>query len=165
VSLNLDEKKAVVDEVSAKVGLAQTVVLAEYRGIEVSELTKLRANARSQGVYLRVIKNTLFKRAVKGTVFSDLVSEMNGPLIYAISEDAISAAKVLNEFSKKNEKLKIKAGNYAGSLLTNIDVSDLANIPSKEILISQLLGLMQSPISSLARVISLIASKKESESN
>src|SRR5205085_6079075 len=84
VSLNLNDKKAVVAEVSAKVSAAQTIVLAEYRGIQVGHLTQLRANARTQGVYLRVLKNTLARRAVEGTAFADLASEMTGPLIYSI---------------------------------------------------------------------------------
>jgi len=128
VSLNLSDKKAVVAEVSAKLVAAQTVVLAEYRGIEVGSLTKLRADARSQQVYLRVLKNTLARRAVEGTAFAPLASEMTGPLIYAISEDAVAAAKVLNDFAKSNDKLVVKAGNYAGKPLDKAAVTALASI-------------------------------------
>jgi len=163
VSLNLNDKKAVVAEVSAKVASAQTIVLAEYRGIEVGPMTDLRAKARSNGVYLRVLKNTLARRAVEGTAFSSLASEMTGPLIYAISEDAVAAAKVINDFAKANDKLVIKAGNYAGSSLDKAAVTALANIPTKEVLIAQLLGVMQAPVSGFARALAALAAKKETE--
>ena len=163
MSLNLNDKKAVVADVSAKVATAQTIVLAEYRGIEVGHLTKLREDARKKHVYLRVLKNTLARRAVEGTAFSALASEMTGPLIYAFSEDAVAAAKVLNDFAKSNDKLVIKAGNYAGSSLDKAAVTALANIPSREVLISQLLGVMQAPVSGMARVLAAVAAKKEAE--
>jgi large subunit ribosomal protein L10 len=163
VSLNLNDKKAVVAEVSAKVATAQTIVVAEYRGIQVGHLTQLRAKARSEGVYLRVLKNTLARRAVEGTAFSGLASEMTGPLIYSISEDAVAAAKVMNDFAKTNDKLVIKAGNYAGKPLDKAAVSALASIPSREVLISQLLGVMQAPVSGFARALAALAAKKEGE--
>lgn len=163
MSLNLNDKKAVVAEVSAKVASAQTIVVAEYRGIQVGHLTQLRAKARSQGVYLRVLKNTLARRAVEGTAFSGLASEMTGPLIYSISEDAVAAAKVISEFAKTNDKLVIRAGNYAGKPLDKAAVSALANIPSREVLISQLLGIMQAPVSGFARALAALAAKKEGE--
>ena len=164
MSLNRNDKAAVVAEVSAKIATAQTIVLAEYRGIEVGPMTELRAKARSNGVYLRVLKNTLARRAVEGTTFSALASEMTGPLIYAISEDAVAAAKVVNDFAKSNDKLVIKAGNYAGNSLNKAGVTALATIPSKEVLIAQLLGVMQAPVSGLARVLAAVAAKKEAES-
>jgi large subunit ribosomal protein L10 len=163
LSLNLNDKKAVVAEVSAKVATAQTIVVAEYRGIQVGHLTQLRAKARSQGVYLRVLKNTLARRAVEGTAFSGLASEMTGPLIYSISEDAVAAAKVISEFAKTNDKLVIKAGNYAGKPLDKAGVSALASIPTREVLISQLLGIMQAPVSGFARALAALAAKKEGE--
>ena len=164
MGLNLNDKKAVVAEISAKVASAQTIVLAEYRGIEVGHLTQLRAKARSGGVYLRVLKNTLARRAVEGTAFSPLASEMTGPLIYAISEDAVAAAKILHDFSKSNDKLVIKAGSYAGKSLDKAAVAALANIPTREVLISQLLGVMLAPVSGMARVLAAVAAKKETES-
>lgn len=164
MGLNLNDKKAVVAEISAKVASAQTIVLAEYRGIEVGHLTQLRAKARSGGVYLRVLKNTLARRAVEGTTFSGLASEMTGPLIYAISEDAVAAAKILQDFAKGNDKLVIKAGSYAGKPLDKAAVAALANIPTREVLISQLLGVMQAPVSGMARVLAAVAAKKETES-
>ena len=164
MSLNLNDKKAVVAEVSARISSAQTVVLAEYRGIEVGPLTDLRAKARSSGVYLRVLKNTLARRAVEGTQFSSLASEMTGPLIYAISEDAVAAAKIMQDFAKSNDKLVIKAGSYAGKPLDKAAVVALANIPTREVLISQLLGVMLAPVSGMARVLAAVAAKKETES-
>ena len=164
MGLNLNDKKAVVAEISAKVASAQTIVLAEYRGIEVGHLTQLRAKARSGGVYLRVLKNTLARRAVEGTAFSGLASEMTGPLIYAISEDAVAAAKILQDFSKSNDRLVIKAGSYAGKPLDKAAVAALANIPTREVLISQLLGVMLAPVSGMARVLAAVAAKKETES-
>ena len=163
MSLNLNDKKAVVAEVSAKVVNAQTIVVAEYRGIQVGHLTQLRAKAREQGVYMRVVKNTLARRAVENTQFSSLASEMTGPLIYSISEDAVAAAKVLHDFAKSNDKLVVKAGNYAGKNLDKSGVAALASIPSREVLISQLLGVMQAPVSGFARALAALAAKKESE--
>ena len=163
MGLNLNDKKAVVAEVAAKVASAQTIVVAEYRGIQVGHLTQLRAKARSEGVYLRVLKNTLARRAVEGTAFSGLASEMTGPLIYSISEDAVAAAKVISEFAKTNDKLVIKAGNYAGKSLDKAGVSALASIPTREVLISQLLGVMQAPVSGFARALAALAAKKEGE--
>ena len=164
MGLNLNDKKAVVAEISAKVASAQTIVLAEYRGIEVGHLTQLRAKARSGGVYLRVLKNTLARRAVEGTAFSALASEMTGPLIYAISDDAVAAAKIMQDFAKSNDKLVIKAGSYAGKPLDKAAVVALANIPTREVLISQLLGVMLAPVSGMARVLAAVAAKKETES-
>lgn len=163
MSLNLNDKKAVVAEISAKVASAQTIVVAEYRGIQVGHLTQLRAKARASGVYMRVLKNTLARRAVEGTPFASLASELTGPLIYSISEDAVAAAKVVNDFSKTNDKLVIKAGNYAGKPLDKAAVTALASIPTREVLISQLLGVMQAPVSGFARALAALAAKKEAE--
>jgi len=159
VSLNLNDKKAVVAEVSAQVASAQTIVVAEYRGIQVGHLTQLRANARAQGVYLRVLKNTLARRAVEGTPFASLASEMTGPLIYSISKDAVAAAKVINDFAKSNDKLVVKAGNYAGKSLDKAGIAALANIPSREVLLAQLMGIMQAPVSGFARALAALAAK------
>lgn len=161
MGLNLNDKKAVVAEVSDQVAEAQTIVLAEYRGIQVGHMTQLRASARAQGVYLRVLKNTLARRAIEGTAFASLASEMTGPLIYSISKDAVAAAKVISDFAKNNDKLVIKAGNYAGKPLDKAAVSALANIPSREVLLSQLMGVMLAPVASFARGLAALAAKKE----
>src|SRR3569832_2351111 len=133
VGLNLNDKKAVVAEVSAKVAAAQPIVVAEYRGIQVGLLTQLRAKARDQGVYLRVLKNTLARRAVEGTPISGLASKMTGPLIYSISEDAVAAAKVVNDFAKGNNKQKNKTNKNTGKALDKAGIAALANIPSREV--------------------------------
>jgi large subunit ribosomal protein L10 len=160
VSLNLEGKKEVVADVIANVAKAQTMVLAEYRGTTVAELTKLRSEARAKGVYMRVLKNTLARRAVEGTPFEVAADKMVGPLIYSFSEDAVSAAKVVADFAKGKERFVITAGAFGGKVLDKAGVQSLAAIPSKEILLAQLLGLMQSPVSRLARVLSAIAEKK-----
>ncbi|MEK7811828.1 MAG: 50S ribosomal protein L10 [Pseudomonadota bacterium] len=160
MSLNLQEKQAVVAEVSAQVAQAQTIVLAEYRGIAVADITKLRANARNSGVYIRVLKNTLARRAVQGTQFEALADKMVGPLVYGISADPIAAAKVVHEFARTNDKLVIKAGAYNGKMLDKAGVSALATIPSREVLLAQLLGLLQSPVSGLARVLAAVVEQK-----
>ncbi len=161
MSLDLNGKKAVVAEVTAQVATAQTIVMAEYRGIQVSHLTQLRAKARAQGVYLRVLKNTLARRSVEGTMFENLSSDMTGPLIYSISADAVAAAKVIADFAKTNDKMVIRGGNYAGKALDKAGVTALANIPSREVLLSQLMGIMQAPVSAFARGLAALAAKKE----
>ncbi|AHB03978.1 50S ribosomal protein L10 [Pandoraea sp. XJJ-1] len=163
MALNLDDKKAVVAEVSAQVAGASTIVVAEYRGITVGDLTKLRANARQQGVYLRVLKNTLARRAVENTPFADLAEQMTGPLIYGISTDPVAAAKVLNDFSKGNDKLILKAGSYDGKVMDKAGVQALASIPSRDELLAKLLGVMQAPVSGFARVLAAVAEKKQAE--
>jgi len=160
VSLNLEGKKTVVADVVANIAKAQTMVLAEYRGTEVVNMTKLRADARSKGVYLRVIKNTLARRIVEGTPFAVAQDKMVGPLIYSFSEDAVAAAKVVNDFAKGNDKFVIKAGAYNGKLLDDNAVKALANIPTKEVLLAQLVGLLQSPISRIARVLAAVSEQK-----
>lgn len=161
MGLNLDDKKAVVAEVSAQVIGAQTMVIAEYRGIEVSDLTKLRKSARESGVYLRVLKNTLVRRAVADTPFAGLAEQMVGPLIYAISVDAVAAAKVLANFAKGNEKLVLKAGCYSGNVLDKAGVQALASIPSREELLAKLVGVMQAPVSGFACALAALAKQRE----
>ena len=160
MSLNRSKKQAVIDEVSALAAKAQTLVMAEYRGITVADLTKLRIEARKAGVSVAVLKNTLVRRAVAGTPFEVAASQMTGPLIYGFSEDAVAAAKVVAEFAKTNDKMVLRGGVYAGKALDVEGVKSLASIPSKEVLLSQLLGLMQSPVSRLARVVAALAEKK-----
>lgn len=163
MSLNIEAKKATVEEIGAGIANAQTMVVAEYRGISVASMTELRANARKEGVYLRVLKNTLARRAVEGTSFAALADHMVGPLVYAASEDAVAAAKVLHQFAKKDEKIVIKAGSYNGELLDMAKVSELASIPSREELLSKLLFVMQAPVSSLARGLAALAEKQTGE--
>ncbi len=160
MSLNKSEKQTVVADVSAQVARSQTLALAEYRGLTVAHLDVLRKQARDKGVYLHVLKNTLARRAVAGTPFEVASESMVGPLIYGFSEDAVAAAKVLSDFAKGNDKLIVKGGVYEGKHLNADGVKALASVPSKEVLLSQLLGLMQSPISRLARVLAAVAEKR-----
>jgi len=160
LSLNRNEKAAVVADVAAQVARSQTLALAEYRGLTVENLNVLRKQAREKGVYLHVLKNTLARRAVAGTAFECASESMVGPLIYGFSEDAVAAAKVVADFAKGNDKLVLKAGAYAGKVLDAEGVKSLASIPSKEVLLSQLLGLMQSPVSRMARVLAALAEQR-----
>ena len=163
MGLNLDDKKAVVAEVSAQVANAQTIAVAEYRGIAVGDLTALRAKARESGVYLRVLKNTLVRRAIAGTPFEGLAADLTGPLIYGISADPVAAAKVLNDFAKGNDKIVLRAGSYAGKTLDKAAVQALASIPSREELLAKLLGVMQAPVSGFAGALAALAKKREEE--
>ena len=160
MSLNRNEKAAVVADVAAQAARSQTLALAEYRGLTVEHLNKLRADARAKGVYLHVLKNTLARRAVAGTPFESASESMVGPLIYGFSEDAVAAAKVISDFAKTNDKLVLKGGSFGGKALNVEGVKALANIPSREVLLSQIAMLLQSPIASFARVIDAIAKKK-----
>ena len=160
MSLNRSEKEAVISDVTGLAAKAQTLVMAEYRGITVADMTKLRSNARSNGVTLSVLKNTLARRAVAGSGFEVVSDLMTGPLIYGFSEDAVAAAKVVAEFAKTNAKLVIRGGAFAGKALDVDGVKQLASIPSKEVLLAQLLGLMQSPISRTARVLAALAEQR-----
>jgi large subunit ribosomal protein L10 len=160
LSLNRSEKQAVIDEVTALASKAQTLVMAEYRGITVADMTKLRSEARSQGVSLSVLKNTLARRAVAGSAFEVAADQMSGPLIYGFSVDAVAAAKVVADFAKTNDKLVIRGGAFAGKALDINGVKQLANIPSREVLLAQLCGLLMSPISRTARVLAAVAEKK-----
>lgn len=161
MSLNRSEKQAVVEEVTALAAKAQTLVMAEYRGITVADMTKLRVAARGAGVDLSVLKNTLARRAVQGSSFEVAADKMTGPLIYGFSVDAVAAAKVVADFAKTNDKLVIRGGVYGGKALDVNGVKTLANIPTKEVLLAQLCGLLKSPISRTAVVLGALAKKKE----
>ena len=129
MALNREAKAAVVTEVSAEVAKAKAIIVAEYRGLEVGAITALRKQARNQGVYLRVLKNTLARRAVAGTPFEGLSDKLVGPLIYGMSSDPVSAAKVLNTFAKDNDKLVLKAGALPNSVFDENGVKALASMP------------------------------------
>ena len=153
MALNREAKAAVVTEVSAEVAKAKAIIVAEYRGLEVGAITALRKQARNQGVYLRVLKNTLARRAVAGTPFEGLSDKLVGPLIYGMSSDPVSAAKVLNTFAKDNDKLVLKAGAMANSVLDESAVTALATMPSREELLARLLATMQAPIAQFVRTL------------
>ena len=160
MSLNRNEKAAVVTEVAAQAAAAQTLAMAEYRGLTVAHMDALRKQAREQGVYLHVLKNTLARRAVAGTPFDVVADAMVGPLIYGFSEDAVAAAKVISDFAKNNDKLVVKAGAYAGKALDVEGVKALASIPSREVLIAQVAGLLKSPIQRMAGVLAAVAEQR-----
>ncbi len=159
MSLNLEGKKEVVAEVSARLKKAQTVVLAEYRGLPVEDITVLRAQARSSGVYLRVLKNTLARRAVQGTAFEKLGDLMVGPLAYGISDDPVAAAKVLHAYAKGNDKLVIKGGMMPNYLMSAKEVGSLATMPSRKELLSKLMGTMQAPIAKFVQTLNEVPGK------
>ena len=159
MSLNLEEKKAVVAELSDKLAQAQAVVLAEYRGLAVQDMTQLRVHARNNGVYLRVLKNTLARRAVTGTPFEQLGDQMVGPLAYGISEDPVAVAKVLNDFAKGNDKFVIKVGAMPNKVMSSADVASLATMPSRDELLAKLLGTMQAPIAKFVQTLNEVPGK------
>lgn len=159
MGLNLDEKKAVVAEVSAQVASAQAIIIAEYRGLGVGNMTKLRAKARESGIYFRVLKNSLARRAVTGTPFNGLSDHMVGPLAYGIGSDPVAAAKVLHEFSKGNDKFVIKAGAMPNLVMSSKEIASLAALPSRDELLSKLLGTMQAPIANFVRTLNEVPAR------
>lgn len=159
MSLNLEEKKAVVAEVSKQVESAQALILAEYRGVGVAKLTDLRSKARESGVYLRVLKNTLVKRAVEGTPFADLAGDMTGPLIFGMSEDPVAVAKVLNNFAKENDLFVIKSGALPNEKMDEAKIKALASLPSREELLAKLMGTMQAPVAKFVRTLNEVPTK------
>lgn len=159
MALNRQEKAAVIEELSEKLKDAQAIVVAEYRGLSVESVTKLRQEARSSGVYLRVLKNTLARRAVAGTPFEALSDKMVGPLIYGISTDPVAAAKVLVNFAKSNDKLVLAAGAMPGQVMDVDGVKALATMPSREELLAKLLGTMQAPIATFVRTLNEVPTK------
>ena len=160
MSLNRNEKAAVIEGVAAQAAKSQTLALAEYRGLTVENLNKLRVEARAKGVYLHVLKNTLARRAVAGTPFEVASESMVGPLIYGFSEDAVAAAKVIADFAKGNDKLVIKGGAYAGKALDVDGVKALASVPSREVLLSQIAGLLLSPVQRMAAVLAALSEQR-----
>ncbi len=159
MALNRAEKAAAIEEIAAQVAKSQVVVLAEYRGLEVGQITALRKQARGSGVYLRVLKNTLVRRAVVGTPFEQLADKMSGPLIYGMSSDPVAAAKVLDTFAKTNDKLIIKAGALPNSTLDLAGIKALATLPSRDELIAKLLGTMQAPVAKFVQTLNEVPTK------
>ena len=159
MGLSLEQKQAMVSEVSAKLKGAQSVIVAEYRGLDVGRVTQLRSKARKSGLYLRVLKNTLARRAVKGTPFEKLSEKMVGPLMYGISQDPVAGAKVLSEFAKENEQFVIKAGAMPNAVMSAQDIKALSQLPSREELLAKLLGTMQAPVAKLVRTMNEVPSK------
>ena len=159
MGLSLEQKQAMVTEVSGQLKGAQAVIVAEYRGLNVDRITQLRSKARSSGLYLRVLKNTLARRAVQGTPFEKLAESLTGPLMYGISKDPVAGAKVLSEFAKDNEQLVIKAGAMPNTLMSAKDIKALALLPSREELLARLMGTMQAPVAKLVRTMNEVPGK------
>ena len=159
MGLSLEQKQAMVSEVSGQLKGAQAVIVAEYRGLNVELVTQLRSKARKSGLYLRVLKNTLARRAVQGTPFEKLTDEMYGPLMYGITQDPVAGAKVMSEFAKDNELFVIKAGAMPGSLMSAKDVKALALLPSREELLAKLMGTMQAPVAKLVRTMNEVPAR------
>jgi len=159
LGLNLEQKQAVVAEVNTQLTKAQTVILAEYRSLPVAEMTQLRRKARSSGVYLRVLKNTLARRAVADTPFAGLSDKMVGPLAYGISADPVAAAKVLHEFARDNDKFVIKAGAMPNVVMTPKQVAELARMPSRQELLARLVGTLQAPIAQFVRTLNEVPAR------
>jgi len=159
LGLNLEQKQAVVAEVAAELAKAQAVIVAEYRGLDVARVTQLRSKARKSGLYLRVLKNTLARRAVKGTPFEKLSDQMVGPLMYGIATDPVAGAKVIAEFAKENELFIIKGGAMANTKMSDKDVKALALLPSREELIAKLMGTMQATVAKLVRTMNEVPGK------
>jgi large subunit ribosomal protein L10 len=157
--LNLEQKKEAVAEINAEVAKAQAIVLAENRGLPVEDMTQLRKKARESGVYFRVLKNTLARRAVADTPFKALADKMSGPLTYGISADPVAVAKVLNDFAKGNEKFVITAGAMPGSMMSAQDVAALASMPSRAELLAKLVGTMQAPIAKFVQTLNEVPGK------
>jgi large subunit ribosomal protein L10 len=160
MALNLEDKKALVAEVSAVASKALSVVAAEYRGLTVSQMTDLRLKARSAGVYVRVVKNTLARKAVAGTSFECLGPVLKGPLVLAFSkDDPGAAARVVRAFAKDNDKLIARALSLGGQLLAGSELDKVANLPSREQALSQLMGVMKAPIQKLVATLAATPSK------
>ena len=154
MSLTLEQKQAIVSEVAEVAGRAPTAIAAEYIGLNVAEMTDLRQSARESGVYLKVVRNTLAKRALEGTKFDCMREGLAGPLLLAFSgEEPGSAAKVIRDFAKENEKLVVKLVAMEGRLLQVGDIERLATMPSLEQARAMLLGLMQAPLGKFVRVL------------
>jgi len=159
LSLNLEQKKAVVAEVSAAISGAEAAIIAEYRGLTVAQMTTLRAQARAAGVYIRVVKNSLVRRVVAGSSFACLDGHLKGPLTFAASSDPVAVAKVLSEFARANDKLVIKVGAMDGVLMTGEQVQALAMLPSREVLLAMLMRTMQAPATRFVQTLNEVPAR------
>ena len=158
--LNLEDKKSIVAEVSAVAAEAHSAIAAEYRGLTVEQMTELRARARNNGVYLRVVKNTLARRALEGTAFECMNEGLVGPLVLAFSqEDPGSAARLIKDFAKEHDKLVTKLVSIGGELLAANDIERLASMPTRDQAISMLMAVMKAPVEKLARTLNEVPGK------
>jgi large subunit ribosomal protein L10 len=154
MALRLEDKKALVAEVNAVAGDSVTAVAAEYRGLSVSEMTELRKNARTAGVYMRVVKNTLARRAIEGTGFECMKDTLKGPILLAFAkEDPGAAARVIKDFAKGHDALKAVSLSAGGQLLPGSDLAKLADLPTLDQARAILLGVLNAPMSKLVRTL------------
>src|SRR6202049_4814665 len=152
--LKLEDKQALVAEVGAVAAQAQSVIAAEYRGLTVSQMTELRSKARAQGVYMRVVKNTLARKAISGTAFEPIGPKLKGPLVLAFSRnDPGAAARVVKDFAKANEKLVATLISLGGAVLSAKELERVASLPTREQALSMLLGVLKAPIQKLVRTL------------
>lgn len=156
MSLSPEDKRAVVERVTGALSDAQAAILAEYRGLTVADMTRLRAEAREAGVFFKVVKNTLARRAVQGSEFACLDEHLEGPLALAASQDPVAVAKVLDTFAKDHEALTIKAGAMSGNLLTREQIQALAQLPGREELLAKLVGTLQAPLQKLVQTLNAV---------
>jgi len=159
MSLSRQEKVAQVEELGALIAKSASIVVAEYRGLDVESVTKLRANARQEGVQLRVLKNTLARRAVSGTAYAGLADQLVGPLMYGFSTDPVAAAKVIAKFAKDNENLVVKAGAMPDVVLDKSSVEALATMPSRDELLATLMATMNAPIGKFVRTLNEVPAR------
>jgi len=160
MALNLEDKKALVAEVAEVAAKAQSVVAAEYRGLSVSQMTELRAKARKSGVYMRVVKNTLARKALAGTLFESVGPKLKGPLVLAFSkDDPGAAARVVKDFAKANDKLVATLVSLGGQVLSAKDLDAVANLPTREQALSMLLGTLKAPSQKLVSTLAAVPSK------
>jgi len=160
MAIGLEDKKAIVAEVNEVAGGALSAVLADYHGVDANDMTELRAKARSEGVYLRIVRNTLARKAVEGTEFECMQEAFVGPTILAFSlEDPGAAARLLKDFAKEEEAFEIKALAVGGELLGADQIDRLANLPTRDQALAMLAGVIQAPITKLARTFNEVPSK------
>jgi large subunit ribosomal protein L10 len=160
MALRLEDKQAIVADVAEVASSALSAVVADYHGLSVEEMTDFRAQAREQGVYLRVVRNTLLKRAIVGTEYECLSESLIGPTILAFSqEDPGSAARVVKAFAKEHEQLEVKALSVGGKLLAASDIDTLAKLPTRDEAIALLMSVMQAPVTKLVRTMNEVPSK------
>ena len=159
MALSRQEKAVKIDQVCAIVAQAKAIVVAEYRGLNVESITRLRRQARGQGVQLRVLKNTLARRAVTGTPFGGLSDHLVGPLVYGMGPDPVAVAKVLSSFAKDNDKLVVKAGAMADFVMDSKAVKALATMPSREQLLAKLMATMQAPAAQFVRTLNEVPAR------
>jgi len=166
VTLKLEDKKEIVAAVNQAASSAYSAVVADYRGLTVDQLTKLRSQARSQHVYLRVVRNTLARRALQGTAFENLGDSLVGPTILGLSmseSDMGAAARVLKDFAKDNQKLELKVAAYDGKLFVGQQINALANLPNRTQALTMLVSVLQAPVSKFGRLLTALKEKQEQQ--